>query len=151
MWKDETLWLNGLYRIHNSLFIQDGLHGKRESHLAPPFFYAGPRQNEPSACGWRFDQFFIFQKLVARFTIPFSFLFLENSYKSRREKCDLPWLCDSFKLAVMHSIEKRVEGEGFSVSHILTLWVCSVELPEAKAAGKIGNEWGSFPTRFPSY
>jgi hypothetical protein len=29
--------------------------------------------------------------------------------------------------------------------------VCSVELPEAKAAGKIGNEWGSFPTRFPSY
>jgi hypothetical protein len=40
----------------------------------------------------------------------------------------------------MHSIEKRVEGEGFSVSHILTLWVCSVELPEAKAAGKIGNE-----------
>jgi len=81
--------------------------------------------------------------------IPFSFLFLENSCKSRREKHDLPWFCDSFKLAVVQSFEKRVEGEGFFVSQILTLWVCSMELPEAKAAGKIGKEGGSFPTISP--
>ncbi len=56
---------------------------------------------------------FIFHKLVTRLTIPFSFLFLENSCKSCREKHNLPWLCDSFKLAVVHSFEKRVEGEGF--------------------------------------
>jgi hypothetical protein len=78
-------------------------------------------------------------------------LFLENSCKSLWEKHDLPWLCDSFKLAVVHCFENRVEGEGFFVSQILTLWVCSVELPEAKAAGKIGKERGSFPTRSPPY
>jgi hypothetical protein len=46
-----------------------------------PLPLAGPRENEPS-CGSRFDQFFIFQKLVTRLTIPFSFSFLENSCKS---------------------------------------------------------------------
>jgi hypothetical protein len=50
----------------------------------------------------------------------------------------------------VQSFEKRVEGEGFFVSQILTLWVCSMELPEAKAAGKIGKEGGSFPTISPS-
>jgi hypothetical protein len=49
-------------------------------------------------------------------------------------------------LAVVQSFEKRVEGGGF-----LSLWVCSVELPEAKATGKIGKEGGSFPRRSPSY
>jgi hypothetical protein len=50
----------------------------------------------------------------------------------------------------VQSFEKRVEGE-FSFSQILTLWVCSVELPEAKATGKIGKEGGSSPRRSPSY
>jgi len=49
----------------------------------------------------------------------------------------------------VQSFEERVEEKGFFVSQILTLWVCSVELPEAKAAGKIGKEGGSSPTKSP--
>jgi len=69
-------YLNGLYRLCKFFFIQYGLYGKREGHSIPSAFLQV--QRERSIRMW-LTQFFIFQKLVTRPTIPFSFLFVENS------------------------------------------------------------------------
>ncbi len=68
--RDKESDLNGLYRLPKFFVIQYGLYRKREGRSIPSAFLQV--QRERSISMW-LTQFFIFQKLVTRPTIPFLF------------------------------------------------------------------------------
>ncbi len=118
--RGRRLRVSAIYTLHNTFYIWYGLNGNQEKHGIPSstlLRFSG---------GWRFDQFFNFQKSVMSPPFPcslslslslslFSFFpSLENSAKPRTKKHEVS--SGSFELTAVRSFEKSCFFFGFSLS-----------------------------------